>query len=126
MSATATSAAVPGSYSVEVDQLATAHKLQSISYGAPATLGGTGTLQQAGTGTLVLGGRDGLDAGQGRTVERAAMVTALRRIRSELGVSPTRQVPLLMQHGDAEDRLDGGRQLAHGILRERLAGQGGH
>jgi sugar diacid utilization regulator len=28
-------------------------------------------------GTLVLGGRDGLDAGQGRTVERAAMVTAL-------------------------------------------------
>jgi hypothetical protein len=28
-------------------------------------------------GTLVLGGREGLDAGQGRTVERAAMVTAL-------------------------------------------------
>lgn len=28
-------------------------------------------------GTLVLGGRDGLDAGRGRTVERAAMVTAL-------------------------------------------------
>ena len=28
-------------------------------------------------GTLVLGGRDGFDAGQGRTVERAAMVTAL-------------------------------------------------
>ena len=28
-------------------------------------------------GTLVLGGRDGLDAGQGRTVERAAMVAAL-------------------------------------------------
>jgi len=28
-------------------------------------------------GTLVLGGRDGLDAGQGRTVERAAVVTAL-------------------------------------------------
>ena len=28
-------------------------------------------------GTLVLGGLDGLDAGQGRTVERAAMVTAL-------------------------------------------------
>ena len=28
-------------------------------------------------GTLVLGGRDALDSGQGRTVERAAMVTAL-------------------------------------------------
>jgi hypothetical protein len=28
-------------------------------------------------GTLVLGGRDGLDAGQGRTVERASVVTAL-------------------------------------------------
>jgi len=32
------------------------------------------------------------------------MVTALRRIRSELGVSPTKQVPLLVQAGSANDR----------------------
>ena len=32
------------------------------------------------------------------------MVTALRRIRSELGVSPNRQVPLLVQAGSADDR----------------------
>ncbi|MCW5581405.1 MAG: class I tRNA ligase family protein, partial [Luteimonas sp.] len=31
------------------------------------------------------------------------MVTALRRIRSELGVSPSRQVPLLVQSGSAAD-----------------------
>ncbi len=31
------------------------------------------------------------------------MVTALRRIRSELGVSPTRQVPLLVQAGGANE-----------------------
>ena len=31
------------------------------------------------------------------------MVSALRRIRSELGVSPSRQVPLLMQGGSADD-----------------------
>src|SRR5690606_174735 len=32
------------------------------------------------------------------------MVTALRRIRSELGVSPSKQVPLLLHGGDADDR----------------------
>ncbi|MDH5830304.1 valine--tRNA ligase [Luteimonas sp. M1R5S18] len=32
------------------------------------------------------------------------MVTALRRIRSELGVSPMKQVPLLVQAGSADDR----------------------
>ena len=32
------------------------------------------------------------------------MVTALRRIRSELGVSPNRQVPLLVQAGHDDDR----------------------
>jgi len=32
------------------------------------------------------------------------MVTALRRIRSELGVSPSKQVPLLVQAGSAADR----------------------
>ncbi|MCR6663437.1 MAG: valine--tRNA ligase [Luteimonas sp.] len=32
------------------------------------------------------------------------MVTALRRIRSELGVSPSKQVPLLVQAGNADDR----------------------
>ncbi len=32
------------------------------------------------------------------------MVTALRRIRSELGVSPAKQVPLLVQAGSADDR----------------------
>ena len=33
-----------------------------------------------------------------------AMITALRRIRSELGVSPNRQVPLLVQAGSNDDR----------------------
>ena len=32
-----------------------------------------------------------------------AMVSALRRVRSELGVSPSRQVRLLLQGGDAQD-----------------------
>src|SRR5690606_4585914 len=32
------------------------------------------------------------------------MVTVLRRIRSELGVSPSKQVPLLVQAGNAADR----------------------
>ena len=32
------------------------------------------------------------------------MVTALRRIRSELGVSPSKQVPLLVQGGSDEER----------------------
>src|SRR5690606_40619575 len=32
-----------------------------------------------------------------------AMVTALRRIRSELGVSPSRQVPLLVRGGALAD-----------------------
>ena len=33
-----------------------------------------------------------------------AVVTALRSIRSQLGVPPARQVPLLLQGGDADDR----------------------
>ncbi len=33
-----------------------------------------------------------------------AMVSALRRVRSELQVAPSRQVPLLLQGGQAEDR----------------------
>src|SRR5690606_12253733 len=33
-----------------------------------------------------------------------AMVSALRRVRSELGVAPGRQVRLLLQGGDAGDR----------------------
>ncbi|WP_295912460.1 valine--tRNA ligase [uncultured Xanthomonas sp.] len=33
-----------------------------------------------------------------------AMVSALRRVRSELQVTPSRQVPLLLQGGQAEDR----------------------
>ena len=32
------------------------------------------------------------------------MVSALRRVRSELGVSPSRQIRLLLQGGDADDR----------------------
>ncbi|WP_214402476.1 GAF domain-containing protein, partial [Pseudonocardia lacus] len=62
-------------------------------------------------GTIVLGGRDALDAGQGRTVERAAMVTALllnlrmraaeaeRRTRTELLVDLVARPP-----GAAADR----------------------
>jgi len=41
------------------------------------------------------------------------VVNALRRIRSELGVSPSKQVPVLLQAGDQEDR----------IRAERLAAQ---
>jgi valyl-tRNA synthetase len=33
-----------------------------------------------------------------------SMVTALRRVRSELGVSPSRQIPLLLQGGNGNDR----------------------
>ena len=33
------------------------------------------------------------------------MVSALRRVRSELGVSPGKQVPLLLQAGNANDRM---------------------
>lgn len=45
VSVTATSAAVVGSYSIEVEQLAAAHKLQSTSFATAATVVGTGTLQ---------------------------------------------------------------------------------
>jgi flagellar hook-associated protein 2 len=43
-SATATSSAVPGTYSIEVEQLATAQKLQSAAFAAATTVVGTGTL----------------------------------------------------------------------------------
>jgi flagellar hook-associated protein 2 len=46
-SATATSAAVPGTYSIEVEQLATAQKLQSTAFAAATTVVGTGTLSIA-------------------------------------------------------------------------------
>jgi flagellar hook-associated protein 2 len=45
LSAAATSAASPGSYEVEVDQVASAHKLQSGPYATAATVVGTGTLR---------------------------------------------------------------------------------
>jgi flagellar hook-associated protein 2 len=44
-SATATSVAAPGAYSVEVEQLASAHKLQSTTFATAATPVGTGTLR---------------------------------------------------------------------------------
>jgi len=47
LTATASSTAVPGSYAVEVDQLASAHKLQSGDYATTATVVGTGTLEIA-------------------------------------------------------------------------------
>lgn len=50
-SAAATSAAVPGTYSIEVQQLATAHKLQSTTVASPTTVIGTGTLHIATGGT---------------------------------------------------------------------------
>jgi flagellar hook-associated protein 2 len=43
--AVATTTAVPGNYAVEVDQLASAHKLQSGPYAAATTVVGTGTLR---------------------------------------------------------------------------------
>jgi GAF domain-containing protein len=67
-------------------------------------------------GTVVLGGRDGLDAGQGRTVERAAMVTALllglrlraaeaeRRTRSELLADLVARSPGPGPHRDLVER----------------------
>jgi len=45
--AVATSSAVPGSYAIEVEQLAAAHKLQSTGSPAPTTVIGTGTLRIA-------------------------------------------------------------------------------
>jgi flagellar hook-associated protein 2 len=50
IAATATSAAVPGSYAIEVEQLAAAHKLQSTGVAAPTTVIGTGTLRIATAG----------------------------------------------------------------------------
>jgi flagellar hook-associated protein 2 len=50
-SATAGTAAAPGTYSMEVEQLAQAHKLQSTTYAAATTPIGTGTL------TIVTGGQ---------------------------------------------------------------------
>jgi flagellar hook-associated protein 2 len=44
LSATASTTAVPGSYLVAVEQLASAHKVQSGDYLAPSTVVGTGTL----------------------------------------------------------------------------------
>ncbi len=41
-----------------------------------------------------------------------AMIGAVRRIRSELGVSPARQVTLLLRGGDAEDAARGSRHEA--------------
>lgn len=52
LAATATSAAVPGTYSIEVEQLATAHKLQSTTFAAGTTIVGTGTL------TISTGGKN--------------------------------------------------------------------
>ena len=53
--------------SAETGRLAEAHGMWAVAVTAAGQR----------LGTLVLGGRDGFDAGQGRTVERAAMVTAL-------------------------------------------------
>lgn len=47
LSATAGATAVPGTYSIEVEQLAVAHKLQSTNFASAATVVGTGTLQIA-------------------------------------------------------------------------------
>lgn len=51
LSATATSSAVPGSYAIEVEQLASAHKLQSTGVPSASTVVGTGTLN------IVTGGK---------------------------------------------------------------------
>jgi flagellar hook-associated protein 2 len=45
LSATAGATAVPGTYSIEVEQLAAAHKLQSTNFASAATVVGTGTLR---------------------------------------------------------------------------------
>jgi flagellar hook-associated protein 2 len=45
LAATAASSAVPGSYAIEVQQLATTHKLQSGPFAAATTVVGTGTLR---------------------------------------------------------------------------------
>jgi flagellar hook-associated protein 2 len=52
LAVTAASAAVPGSYSIEVDQLAAAHKLQSNAYVDSTAAIGTGTLQITVAGTI--------------------------------------------------------------------------
>jgi flagellar hook-associated protein 2 len=50
--ATVTTAAVPSSYAIEVEQLASAHKLRSEPYAAATTIVGTGTLSVAAGGQL--------------------------------------------------------------------------
>src|SRR5689334_2564115 len=45
VSGSATTSAVPGSYAIEVQQLAAAHKLQSTGVAAATTVIGTGTLR---------------------------------------------------------------------------------
>ena len=45
LAATSDSTAVPGSYEVEVQQVASAHKLQSGTFASAATVAGTGTLR---------------------------------------------------------------------------------
>jgi type II secretory pathway pseudopilin PulG len=100
----------PGHLSPDVDPLAGAAAVLS-SAGTGRLAGADGTWAVAVTaagqrlGTLVLGGCGGLDAGQGRTVERAAMVTAVllgfrlraaetdRRVRTDLLAELLTRVP---------------------------------
>ena len=79
-------------------------------------------------GTLVLGGRDELDDGQGRTVERAAMVTALvllfrlRAAEADQRVRTDLLADLLARPaGDGPDRRAGGARPAARAAAARTA-----
>ena len=100
----------PGHLSPDVDPLAgAAAVLSSAETGRLAGADGMWAVAVTAAGqrlgTLVLGGRGGLDAGQGRMVERAAMVTAVllgfrlraaetdRRVRTDLLAELLTRVP---------------------------------
>jgi flagellar hook-associated protein 2 len=71
ISATAASAAVPGTYTIEVQQLASAHRLQSSDFASATAEVGTGTLQIATGGSnydIVI------DAGNNRLSDIAAAI----------------------------------------------------
>jgi flagellar hook-associated protein 2 len=74
-SATATSAAVPGTYSIEVEQLAAAHKLQSSAFATAATVVGTGTLSISTGGQnfdVVIGDSSNTLAGIAQAINQSA------------------------------------------------------
>jgi flagellar hook-associated protein 2 len=98
--ATATSAASPGSYDVKVAQLAKAHQLASTAFGSTSTVVGTGTLTIGlgsnsfgvtidSTNSTVSGIRDAINNASGNTGVRATIVSAVDGVHLILASSKT-------------------------------------